>query len=126
MIQNLIKLSFLFLLVWGLIGCTPCHNRVRDRVDSPSGDYRAILFDRICSDRGFYSTQVSLVPANHTELNNAPGNVFIALVPSEVEIRWQGEQLQILTDVALDRVAKQEKERSGVVISYRYPSAGNR
>jgi hypothetical protein len=62
-----------------VVGCHDdlCGNQVTQEVSSPSGNYRAIVFEFDCGATTGFSTQVSILPANK-KLKNETGNIFAA------------------------------------------------
>jgi hypothetical protein len=58
-------------------GCAPCANRVAREVASPTGAYKAVVFERDCGATTDFSTQISVLEAGK-KLGSKPGNVFVA------------------------------------------------
>lgn len=73
----------------------PCENVIIDRLDSPSGDHQAVLFDRNCGATTGFSSQVSVIRPG-TELPDQAGNVFVAVVGDDAaSTPWGGPQVAL-------------------------------
>lgn len=70
-------LSLLALLSFIFPDFDPCVNDMVGQVQSPDGQFKAVIFERDCGATTDFSTQVSIVPTS-TPLPDTAGNVFVA------------------------------------------------
>ena len=109
-------------------GCSDtCENELISTADAPTGDLKAVLFQRDCGATTGFSSQVSL-----TKSDGAPygaGNVFVADADHGranaaswggpwVELHWLSPQHLLVRYDANARVFKNNESVSGVRISY--------
>jgi hypothetical protein len=130
----LIGLSTLFLLVIGavtlFVSRLPdlCANTVLIEYPSPSGQLKAVIFDRDCGATTDFSTQVSMLPAS-SSLENEGGNIFSAdtdhrQAPSwknggpEVRFRWVSDKSAVLQYHQFARVVRANSNAKGVQVAY--------
>ena len=119
-----------------LAGCDPCDNRVLQELPDPTGQIKAVVFQRSCGPFGGTSTQVSLLPTSAQQLI-AGGNLFSAdtadgaapALPSggpPVIVTWMNSQeLSVAYDSRV-RVFQAEKQLQGITISYEARSAATK
>ncbi|MBM4256973.1 MAG: hypothetical protein FJ147_13885 [Deltaproteobacteria bacterium] len=116
-----------------LMGCDPCDNRILQDLPDPSGQTKAIIFQRSCGPFGGTSTQISVLP-NTTDHLIAGGNVFSAdtadgtapALPSggpPVVVTWTGPQQLSVTYDSRVRVFQAQSQMNDVSISYEARSA---
>ncbi len=95
-----------------------CENIGKQTLESPSGDYKAIIFSRHCGNDNDVNTHVSIVRIEDA-LPNENGNTFMSrhkTVP--LNLRWTDEyQLQI-AGVSVDSPDIQNTKTAGVQITY--------
>ena len=82
-IKNIKKLSILakscvlILLLLYNFGCSLYKNEIIKEIPSPTGNYKAVIFQRDCGATTGFSTQISIIKINE-KLPNKSGNIFIA------------------------------------------------
>jgi hypothetical protein len=95
-----------------------CENIGKQTLESPSGEYKAIIFSRNCGNDTSVNTHVSIVRVEDA-LPDENGNTFMAkhkAVP--LNLRWTDEyQLQI-AGVSVDSPDKQNTKAAGVQVTY--------
>lgn len=105
-----------------------CGNSLLFEAPSPTGDVKALVFERSCGATTDFSTQVSLVEAKST-LPNEGGNVFIGdtdhlRAPSgpgggpKVKVTWVGPAALRIEYHPLVRVIFRNESVGGVDIQY--------
>lgn len=110
-----------------------CGNEVLYAVPSPSGEHRAVVYQRDCGATTGFSTQVSVLP-ERTRLPNEPGNVFVAdtdhgRAPAGegggpiVRVEWLGERHLRLVHHPAARVFRAEPARGAVRVDRRTEQA---
>lgn len=109
-------------------GCSEtCKNSSISTAGAPSGDLKAVLFQRDCGATTGFSTQVSV--AKMTEVPFGAGNVFVADTDHGaanaaswggpwVELRWLSPRNLLIRYDARARVFTQKSSVSGVEVSY--------
>lgn len=116
-----------------LAGCDPCDNRVLQELPDPSGQTKAVIFQRSCGPFGGTSTQISVLPASSQQII-AGGNAFSAdtadgtapALPSggpPVVVTWTNAQQLSVTYDSRVRVFQAQKQINDVAISYEARSA---
>lgn len=55
-----------------------CENTVEKQVNSPDGEFKAVIFDRGCGATVGFITGISIIPANEKINNNDTGNILFA------------------------------------------------
>jgi len=104
-------------------GCT-CSNTVIGEIKAPSGEFKAVVFDRNCGATTGHNLQVSVVPADANIQGG--GNVLIVDDTVSIErdltrlvsVRWNSpRQLSITLDPKL-RVFLRARSVHGVNIEY--------
>jgi len=89
-------------------------------VPSPSGKYKAVVFERSAGATTSFSTQISIIRSSG-KLKNEPGNIFIAdcdhgKAPSaswggpEVRVKWIDDDTLSITHNSEARIFKSEKK----------------
>jgi hypothetical protein len=116
-------ISLVALSVW-LVACAdPCENRVLSEWTAPSGNTRAIVFERSCGATTDFSTHVSVVHALGPS-PKAGGNVFAAdsdhaaAKDMTVSVRWVTQDQLIIRYPSRARVFKKEAQVNGVAVAY--------
>ncbi len=105
-----------------------CGNDVLDRVASPTGSHKAVVFQRDCGATTDFSTQVSVLDPQ-ADLDNSAGNVFVAdanqgLAPSGpgggpvVTVQWSTPLLLVISHHETARVFKAESRIGAIEIRY--------
>jgi hypothetical protein len=125
----LMRKSTAFAMLATLVtGCSDaCQNRVVSTADAPSGDLKAVLFQRDCGATTDFSTQVSV--ARGGDALSGAGNVFVADTHHDaaspaswggpwVELRWISPKDLLVRYDAKARVFAQNEHVSGVSVSY--------
>ncbi|MGE0821031.1 MAG: hypothetical protein AB7G75_28355 [Candidatus Binatia bacterium] len=131
---------FLITLCAGFVstsaGCDPCENRILQELKNPSGNRKAVIFQRNCGTFGGTSTQISILPTPTAHLI-AGGNVFSGdtdngaapALPSggpPVIATWTSEQdLQIAYDSRV-RVFQATERLGEVAVAYEARVASNK
>lgn len=116
-----------------LTGCDPCDNRVLQELPDPSGQAKAVIFQRSCGPFGGTSTQISVLPP-FTQRLIAGGNVFSAdtadgaapALPSggpPVVVTWANAQELSVTYDSRIRVFQAQKQLGEISIAYEARSA---
>ena len=119
-----------------LVGCDPCDNRILQELPDPTGQTKAVVFQRNCGPFGGTSTQVSVLPTS-TQRLIAGGNVFSAdtadgaapALPSggpPVVVTWTNPQELYVAYDSRVRVFQAEKQIQDVMISYEARSAATK
>ena len=105
-----------------------CSNEIIQEISSPSGQSKAVIFQRDCSATTSFSTQVSIIPAQFS-LGNDGSNIFVTddnsgAAPSgrgggpSVWVKWLGaNKLKIVYDRRAATFAM-KKQHQGVSIVY--------
>ncbi|MBW3559597.1 MAG: hypothetical protein KY446_10300 [Proteobacteria bacterium] len=120
------KIAALLLAMWVSSCSAACRNDPVATADAPTGELKAVLFQRDCGATTGFSSQVSLT--NDGALS-AGGNVFIADTNHEaasaaswggpwVELRWLSPKHLLVRYDADARVFAQNQNVSGVDVSY--------
>jgi len=120
-------------LAFILTACDPCDNRVLQELPNPTGQIKAVIFQRSCGPFGGTSTQISVLPTS-TQRLIAGGNAFSAdtadgaapALPSggpPVVVTWTNPQELSVTYDSRVRVFQAEKQISDISISYEVQSA---
>jgi hypothetical protein len=110
----------LFLTIgWSLLGgCGAiCENEISQTVVSPSGNMKAVVFNRGCGATVDFNTQVSLLPAS-ARLPNNGGNVLIVDDTVPLKIEWESDAVVRITGQLDTQILKQEAAVSGVQVAY--------
>jgi hypothetical protein len=106
-----------------------CANEILAEVPSPSGELRAVVFERDCGATTGFSVQVSILRRGEP-LSNVGGNAFTAdaghslLPPLEVRAEWESDRALRLTYDPRLRTFTKESTVSGVTLIY--ASTGSR
>ena len=104
-----ISLGVIVLLLYGagyyfLSGI--CANTVITSSVSPSGKWKAILFERNCGATTGFSSQISLLKSD-SELNNEAGNIYIAKgYPKGYNINWKSDDSVTISGTSADSIKK--------------------
>lgn len=110
--------SFLAAMAVSLSGCgSACENEVVSEVTSPSGKFKAVMFERGCGATTGFNTQVSIIDADESVPDDA-GNAIILdeLVP--LHIQWLSDDELSISGRRETQVFKQEEVVNGVRIRY--------
>ncbi len=94
-----------------------CANSIVVEAVSPSGEKKAVLFERSCGATTGFSSQLSVISAN-ADLSNEGGNAYVAGgYPEGYELRWLDNSTLQVSGVKGD-VRKRDSRVSGVDIHY--------
>jgi len=119
----LLRLALAVVLAFGLSACTTCANIPIQIADAPLGNIRAIAFERVCGNQSKPGIQVSLFDPADPPPTEAPGNVFVSLTGSYVNLRWtEDSRLLVVSDAPAAKIVRQQPDREGIQINYRYPT----
>ncbi len=132
-LSSLWLIAILSLLL--LAGCGMCGNDVLEDVKSPNGKRHAVIFGRHCGATTGFSTQVSILRSSET-VPKGTGNTFIAdddhgavrvgvKGTMDVRLRWESDEVLIITYPQEARVFQKEGNRAGVNIRYETTSASS-
>lgn len=106
----------------------PCVNDMVGQVQSPDGQFKAVIFERDCGATTDFSTQVSIVPTS-TPLPDTAGNVFVtdgnhgAAPPGRgggpnVWVKWLNPKLIKIVYDKRAATYKMEKQYQNINITY--------
>ena len=119
----LLRLVWITALAFGLSACATCANVPVQVADAPLGNFRAIAFERVCGNQSKPGVQVSLFDPANPPPTDAPGNVFISLTGSYVNLRWTDDyRLLVVSDAPAAKIVKQQPVHEDIRINYRYPT----
>jgi hypothetical protein len=109
-------------LTAGTACADPCLNSTLAEVPSPSGELRAVVFERDCGATTGFSVQVSILRRGE-RLSNVGGNAFTAdagrsPLPLKVEAQWDSDRALRLTCDPRLRTFTKESAVSGVTLIY--------
>lgn len=109
-----------------------CATTVIDQVASPSGKYKAVIFQIDCGATSDFNSQVAIVPENKdsTEKDALPKSFFVAdrdhgRAPEgkehgpEVRLNWLSDSRLEIQHHELARILRAERSLKGVAIDYR-------
>jgi hypothetical protein len=107
-------------LIAGTACADPCSNSPLAEVPSPSGELRAVVFERDCGATTGFSVQVSILRRGE-RLSNGGGNAFTAdsghaPLPLRVEAEWESDRTLRLTHDPRLRTFTRETDVSGVTL----------
>lgn len=101
-----------------LSGCGGvCENKISQTVVSPSGNMKAVVFNRGCGATVGFSTQVSLLPASARMPNNG-GNVLVVDDAVPLRIEWESDVAVRIAGRFDTQIFKKEASVSGVQVAY--------
>jgi hypothetical protein len=101
-----------------LAGCDAvCENEVSETSHSPSGNMKAVVFNRGCGATVGFNTQVSVLAAG-ADLPNDGGNVLIVDDAVPLKLEWRSDQALRITERFETRVFKQESSVDGIQVTY--------
>ena len=107
-----------FAMSIGLSGCDAgCVNEPTFAQASPSGVYRAVVFNRNCGATTGFNTQVSIIKSSDVSLN-AGGNALILDGTIPLSIRWSSDARVSITGASGAKIFKQERSVAGVEVAY--------
>jgi hypothetical protein len=116
-------ISLVALSVW-LVACADlCENRVLSELTAPSGNTRAVVFERSCGATTGFSTHVSVLTASNA-LPKSAGNIFVAdsdhgaANDMTVTVRWAARDQLVIRYPARARVFTKETQANGVAVTY--------
>jgi hypothetical protein len=104
-------------LVAGCIKSRPCVNIIREEDPSPSGRFKAVVFERRCPDMGQRTTQISILKGDGS-LADGNGNIFAGDEPILVKVGWQGNGKLIVYSLADLSKATRLMKAGDIVIEY--------
>lgn len=94
-----------------------CENEISQTVVSPSGNMKAIVFNRGCGATVGFNTQVSLLPAS-ARLPNDGGNVLIVDGGVPLKVEWKSDAAVRITGQLKTRIFKQQSLVASVQVEY--------
>lgn len=114
-----------------LIGCDEvagCANTVIREFPSPSGDFKATLFQRDCGATTAFTSQVSVIPGDGAVSDS--GNAFVADTGHgaaragawggpDVDVAWEGPNQLVISHAANARILRREAKVLEISIHYR-------
>jgi len=107
------------ILTPGLSGCAGdlCGNTIGQTVLSPSGQAKAVVFNRDCGATTGFSTHVSVLPSDE-ELPNDGGNLLVVDGTVPIALRWISESSLSVGSIGNARVFRQESVVADTQVSY--------
>ena len=113
-----LQLMVLLFCLAALAGCgSMCGNEISQTVSSPSGNLKAVVFNRNCGATTGFNTQVSILSATDT-LKNDDGNTLILDGSVPLHVQWRSNSTLQLSGVGSAKVFKQGRSVAGVSVSY--------
>jgi hypothetical protein len=107
-----------------LVACAdPCENRTLSELTAPSGNKRALVFERSCGATTGFSTHVSVLNASDPVPKSA-GNTFNAdsdhgaAKDMTVTVRWAAPDQLVVRYPARARIFRRESQATGVAVAY--------
>ena len=101
-----------------LSGCgDTCENVPSQTVASPSGALKAIVFSRNCGATTGFNTQVSVLRAADSLLEEG-GNTYISGASISIAVHWSNDSALQISGIGDKSPVKQNFNVSGVVVSY--------
>lgn len=98
-----------------LAGCTDSNNEIIKEIDSPDSKYTAFYFCRDLGATTQKSYQLSIFKEG-TELGDKGGNIFVTY--GEFDIKWESENVLVVSIKEDDEKFKQLEEYKDVEIRY--------
>ena len=125
MIDKYIGCLLITTSVVAISGCSPsCANEVLGDVNSPTGNFRAVIFQRNCGATTGPNRQVSIIPSG-TSLPDTAGNVLIigdsageALRALNVSTTWSDDSTLLVTYGSGARVFRKQTRLGHVSIRF--------
>jgi hypothetical protein len=119
----LLVVASVFAFAWLIIDTSLCNNDVYEEIASPSGTYKAVIFERNCGATTDFSYQVSILKADKSLSQSDGGNVFIAdsnhgAVEVNVRVRWIDNTVLEVRYPARSRVFEKNDRIGDVTIRY--------
>ena len=112
-----LQLAAVFIALIAIAGCNSCENEISQTVISPSGNLKAVVFNRNCGATTGFNTQVSIISATGT-LPDAGGNTLILDGSVPLQVQWRSESTLHLAGLGSAEVFKQDHSVAGVSVSY--------
>ena len=100
-----------------LAGCDMCGNEISQTTISPSGELKAVAFNRNCGATTGNNTQISIISA-HRPLPDDSGNLFIMDAEAIVRMTWSSENSLKVELSHFGRVVKKLDSVSGVSAAF--------
>ena len=104
-----------------------CGNKVLQRVKSPDGQYKAVIFSRDCGATTGYSTHVSILSGG-APLSNDAGNVFVSddsdgsdrkgAKELQVWVKWLGFNRLRITYRSGETIFRNDTKHNDVTVNY--------
>ena len=113
-----LQLTIILCCLATLAGCGGvCGNEVSQSVSSPSGDLKAVVFNRDCDATTGFNTQVSILSATDI-LKNDGGNTLILDGSVPLHVQWHSNSELRLSGIGSAKVFKKRRSVAGVSVSY--------
>lgn len=100
-----------------LSGCDMCGNEILSTTASPSGELKAVVFNRNCGATTRNNTQITII-ASHRELPASAGNLFIMDSEADVRVTWTDNASLTIELSHFGRIVKKLDSASGVGAKY--------
>jgi hypothetical protein len=94
-----------------------CRNEILSTSVSPSGELKAVVFNRNCGATTRNNTQISILSATR-ELPASAGNLFIMDTEANVRVTWTDNSSLTIELSHFGRIVKQLDSASGVGARY--------
>lgn len=98
-------------------GCQSCENEISNTIVSPAGKLKAVVFNRSCGATTGSSTQVSIIPASGSLLDDG-GNTIILDGAIPLKVEWRSDAELHVNGLGSAKVFKQAASVAGVSIRY--------
>ncbi|MGY0613405.1 hypothetical protein [Luteimonas sp. A501] len=115
--MNPLQLTVILIALVALSGCNSCGNEISQTVISPSGNIKAVVFNRNCGATTGFNTQVSIIPATGA-LPDIGGNTLTIDGAVPLQVQWRSESALHLAGLGSAEVFKQKDSVAGVSVSY--------
>lgn len=116
-LMNIARDLALYASLLVMTGCSICENDVVSSALSPSGKWKAVVFQRGCGATTDFNTQVSVLPAERG-LPDDSGNIYVIDGKGPVNVSWMSDsELEVRAKVSRN-VYKQELSIAGVRVNY--------
>ena len=116
MLRYIAPISILSTFLSGCAG-DMCGNTIGQTALSPSGQTKAVVFNRDCGATTGFSTQVSVLSSDD-ELPNDSGNALVVEGTVPVELRWLSESSLAIGGIGNAKVFRQESAVANTQVSY--------
>ncbi|MFC3552483.1 hypothetical protein ACFOLC_15875 [Lysobacter cavernae] len=112
------KFIAMFAISAALSGCDTCSNEVVQTVLSPSGQRKAIVFNRNCGATVGFNTQLSIIPA-HDDLPPDSGNTLVLDGTIPLRMKWQSDSDLTVLWSGSAKIFEQQRSVGDVSVTYR-------